>query len=263
MWVKLESDGGSEKVAHKKTILRTFMDPTLDINDGKCKDRILRVRYLSVGGSNSYVGTKIHGPHAPNENLLRLQGLFATLISFNVSQVSMAILQCTSIKTTNPPTYLDAAPIAEISLPETRYEVTGQILSLVPFVASDQSMSWAWTADFVSFESAKAKQASSSDAATRMRHLSIPVNGRLVLPLALSDSQQVTVEEILKLPPSSDAADPPRKTWVFTNTQLEAISTKLAKRAEDEEVRSKIPSYGAVKEGRYPYTALIQTGVVV
>jgi hypothetical protein len=75
-----------------------------------------------------------------------------------------------------------------------------------------------------------------------MRHLSIHVNGRLVLPLVPADLQQITVEEILKLPArsSDDLADPPRKTWVFTDEKLEAISNTLAQRAEAEEVRSKI-----------------------
>ncbi|KAJ7885277.1 hypothetical protein B0H14DRAFT_2563914 [Mycena olivaceomarginata] len=138
IWVKFDSNSGAQKLAHKKTVLRTFMDPTLDIDSGKTHDRLMSVRCYS--DKDDRASTKIHSHDIGNDNLLRLQGLFATLISFNVSEVSMAILQCTGIKITNthPPTSLDAAPIAEISLPETRYEVTGQILSLVPFVASDR-----------------------------------------------------------------------------------------------------------------------------
>ncbi|KAJ7800850.1 hypothetical protein B0H13DRAFT_2390241 [Mycena leptocephala] len=111
IWINLTEDG--RKKAHKKTILRTFMDPTFDINDGKRHDRLLRVRYYSIGGDRS----------------LRNIGLFQQ------TKVSLAILQCTGIKiiNTHPITYLEAAPTAEISLPDSRYEITGQILSLVPF----------------------------------------------------------------------------------------------------------------------------------
>jgi hypothetical protein len=220
----LESSTGSQKQAHKKTILHTFMDPTLDIDSGKSHDRLLRVRYFPPKESWNRTGTKIHNDNS-NDNLLKLQGLFAALISFNVSQVSLVVLQCTGIRQTNssPPTYLDAAPSAEISLPETRYEVTGQILSLVLFAGSDQSLSWAWTTEFVSFESVKTKQAA-ANTATQMGHLSITLDGRLVLPLISSDIQQVTLEEILKIPPSAaTSVEPPRKTWVFP-THMHNIS---------------------------------------
>ncbi|KAJ7508170.1 hypothetical protein B0H11DRAFT_1684219, partial [Mycena galericulata] len=37
IWIKLDSDEG--KKAHKKSVLRTFMDPTLDIDNAKSHDR--------------------------------------------------------------------------------------------------------------------------------------------------------------------------------------------------------------------------------
>ncbi|KAJ7088428.1 hypothetical protein B0H15DRAFT_982116, partial [Mycena belliarum] len=230
IWVNLAGDGS--KKAHKKTILRTFMDPTFDIDDGKSHDRLMR-------------------------------GLFATLVCFNTSQVTLAILQCTGIKIidTHPIKYLEAAPIAEISLPDSRYEISGQILSLVPFEespASSREISWAWVAQFVAFESAKSKQPSTTDAPARMRHLSITIDGRLVLPLTSTDVKQVPLEEILKIPQSSDTES--EKTWVFTNSKLEALGVSLLERVQDEGVRLKIPVYGAVKEGRYPYEATIQDG---
>ncbi|KAJ7479108.1 hypothetical protein FB451DRAFT_1131301 [Mycena latifolia] len=230
IWIKLGDDG--RKLAHKKTILRTFMDPTFDINDGKSHDRLLR--------------------H------LKIQGLFATLVSFDTSKVSLAVLQCTGIKiiNTSPATYLDAAPIAEISLPDTRYEITGQILSLVPFVESSADVSWAWVTQFVAFESVKAKQASSSDTAARMRHLSITVNGRFALPLISTELRQATVE-ILNIA-SADANS--EKTWVFSNAQLDAMSAELSNRVQEEEVRLKIPVYSPVKDGRYPYEATMTDG---
>ncbi|KAJ7620027.1 hypothetical protein B0H17DRAFT_1340775 [Mycena rosella] len=144
IWIKLDDDG--RKLVHKKTVIRTMMDPTFDINDGKSQDRLLRVRYLSIGGDSwDRITSKTYSKSSANEHLLKIQGLFATLVCFNTSKVSLAILQCTGIKivNTSPVTYLDAAPIAEISLTDTRYEITGQILSLVPFVGPSADISWA------------------------------------------------------------------------------------------------------------------------
>jgi hypothetical protein len=186
IWIKL--DGDERKMAHKKTIIRTFMDPTFDIDNAKSHDRLLRIRYYSIGGDHwDRVLAKIHG-NINDEHLLKLHGLFATLISFDSSRVALAVLQCTLIKITNtsPLTYLDAAPVAEIALPDTRYEITGQVLSLVPFTSSSETPSW--TTDFVEFESPKAKRTAAADSVARMRHLTVTVNGRLVLPLSLTAS---------------------------------------------------------------------------
>ncbi|KAK7015617.1 hypothetical protein R3P38DRAFT_2786566 [Favolaschia claudopus] len=151
-----------------------------------------------------------------------IRGLFATLICFDTSKVSLAILQCTGIKitSTHPITYLEAAPSAEISLPDSKYEST------------------------------KAKKASGGDTSARMRHLSVTSDGRLVLPLTSTDSKQSTLEEILKIPPTSDKDS--EKTWVFSNAQLEVLGASLCDRVKEEKVRLKIPTFGMVKEGRYP-----------
>ncbi|KAJ7120361.1 hypothetical protein C8R44DRAFT_877797 [Mycena epipterygia] len=261
IWINLTEDG--QKKAHKKTVLRTFMDPTLDVNDGKSHDRFLRVRYFhSINGDSwDRKSSTVYSKSTAENHLLKIQGLFATLVCFNTSKVSLAVLQCTGIKIVNtgPATYLEAGPIAEISLPDTRYEITGQILSLVPFVdASDASgnMSWAWVAQFVAFESAKAKKASAADAPARMRHLNITVDGRLVLPLRPTELKQATLEDILNIPPN--ASNDSEKTWVFSNTQLDDMSATLLDRVNDEDVRLKIPVYGPVKEGRYPYEAVVK-----
>ncbi|KAK6991621.1 hypothetical protein R3P38DRAFT_3227450 [Favolaschia claudopus] len=83
-----------------------------------------------------------------------------------------------------------------------------------------------------------------------MRHLSVTSDGRLVLPLTSTDSKQSTLEEILKIPPTSDKDS--EKTWVFSNAQLEVLGASLRDRVKEEEVRLKIPTFGMVKEGRYP-----------
>ncbi|KAK7026942.1 hypothetical protein R3P38DRAFT_2463212, partial [Favolaschia claudopus] len=266
VWIKLDEEG---KVVHKKSALRTFMDPTLDIREFASHDRLLRVRYFSIGGDKwDRSAPKIHAGIDPSAayHLLKLHGLFAGLVAFETSRVSLAILQCTGIKltSTSPPSYLDSAPVAEISLPGTQYEVTGQILSLVPFLDATQKVSWAWTTDFVSFESYKAKQTSSTDGAARMRHLTIQLSGRLVLPLSPAELHQATLKEILGLQQNSEDSadtgdDDSEKTWIFTNQQLEIMGKTLSERVQDDEVRLKIPLHGSVREGRYPYEYQLTT----
>jgi hypothetical protein len=46
IWMDLEEG----KPGHKKIILRLFMDPALDLDYNKSHDRLLRVRYFSIGG---------------------------------------------------------------------------------------------------------------------------------------------------------------------------------------------------------------------
>ncbi|KAJ7635909.1 hypothetical protein B0H17DRAFT_961339, partial [Mycena rosella] len=50
IWINLDEYG--QKKAHKKTTLRVFMDPTMDIDNAKSHDRLLRIRYFSIGGDN-------------------------------------------------------------------------------------------------------------------------------------------------------------------------------------------------------------------
>ncbi|KAJ7458447.1 hypothetical protein FB451DRAFT_1406225 [Mycena latifolia] len=80
VWVKL---GGDErKLAHKKAILRTFMDPTLDIDNAKSHDRLLRIRYFSISGDSwDRTAGKLYSKSAADDHLLKTQGLFATLVT--------------------------------------------------------------------------------------------------------------------------------------------------------------------------------------
>ncbi|KAJ7743351.1 hypothetical protein B0H16DRAFT_1561498 [Mycena metata] len=257
IWIKIDDD--ERKTVHKKSILRTVMDPTFDIDSAKSHDRLLRIRCFSVGGDHfDRAAAKLHS-NINDEHLLKLHGLFATLVAFDTSRVALAVLQCTLIKITNKhPTYLDSAPVAEIALAGTQYEVAGQVLSLVPFTSSPDVLDWAWTTNFIEFDSVKAKQAA-ADSVARMRHLTVAVNGRLVLPLAPTDLRQASVEEILNVT-VSDSATPPEKTWVFSNTQMEKMRSTLLEHAQEEEVRLKIPVYGPIRKGRYPYEATISDG---
>ena len=65
----------------------------------------------------------------------------------------------------------------------------------------------------------------------RMRHLSIKVNGRLVLPLSPAELGQATLQEILHIPiTASDVSEKNevQKTWVFPNTQLDQMVQTLS-----------------------------------
>ncbi|KAK7013944.1 hypothetical protein R3P38DRAFT_3322453 [Favolaschia claudopus] len=265
VWIKLDADD-DRKAAHKKTILRTLMDPTLDLEHAKSHDRLLRIRCFSIGGEKwDRSLSKVHDKSA-EEHLLKLEGLFATLVAVNKTQVSLAILHCTVIKThaTNPPTYLDAAPIAELSLPDSHYEVSGQILSLVPFVDQSDILSWAWSTRFIGFESAKTKHANSTSAALQ-RHLSICINGRLALPLSTPDLMPArALLDDLAAGVLPDAAEAVETTWIFSNSQLDAMKNTLLARGEQEDIRLQIPVYGPVKEGgTFPYEVSLRSGTLV
>ncbi|KAK7021710.1 hypothetical protein R3P38DRAFT_2533569 [Favolaschia claudopus] len=145
VWMTLD-DSDPEKKVHKASALRTMMDPTLDIDRAKGHDRLLRIRCFSIGGDSwdRSKGAQVHDTAVSGEHLLRAQGLFAALVCVNKAQVSLAVLQCVGLKCNrnNPPTYLDSAPIAELPLSDAKYEITGQILALEPFVDTSQSLSW-------------------------------------------------------------------------------------------------------------------------
>ncbi|KAJ7133840.1 hypothetical protein C8R46DRAFT_1048234 [Mycena filopes] len=191
IWIKL--DGNETKKVHKKSILRTLMDPTFDIDNAKSHDRLLRIRCYSVGGDHfDRAAAKIHN-NINNEHLLKLHGLFATLVSFDTSRVALAVLQCTLIKITNknPPTYLDSAPIAEIALAETQYETFN----------------------------------------------------KEILNVTVAGSNELR-----------------EKMWVFSDTQMANMCSVLLERAQEEEVRLKIPVHGPVRKGCYPYEATVSNG---
>ena len=183
IWMEL--DGG--KPAHKKTILRIFMDPTLDVDYNKSHDRLLRVRYFSIGGRGWDQSASRRAPAIPNANTFVLGSLYATLICVDQKKICVGILQCTSLKSASQ--YLDQAPADELALPDSTYEVSGQILSLVPMLFEEDtrtqgqsSISWAWDSQFVALNTAKSRQPSASSStlvsstSSRVHHLSITKN---------------------------------------------------------------------------------------
>jgi hypothetical protein len=251
IWMELEE---GRPPVHKKTALRLAMDPTLDIDYGSSHDRLLRVRTFSIGGDHwDRSKSQIHKP--TSGDLFSLESLYATAICIE-QKVSIAILQCTSLKSASQ--YLDRAPLEEISLPESTYDVSGQILSLHPVLqgsVNSETLSWVWNSQFVSLDAAAKSRATqqAGKTITRIRHLSFPVNGRLVLPL---HPRQFNSIPICDLPPDFSKEITAEKTWIITEKDLQEIKLCLFQRLqEDENTRSKIPIYGKVRDGAFPYTS--------
>jgi hypothetical protein len=257
IWILLENG----KPAHKKTILRYLLESGLDIEDGKSSDRLLRVRYFSDGGSD-WDKSKSPSRTVSSDNVFQLGSLYASesLVSFDQTKVVIAILQCTLLKSGSE--YLNCAPLDEISLHDSAYDVSGQILSFIPLLnatnGSISSISWVWDAQYVALNPpAKSKRQppqQPSNTTTRLRHLSFAVNGSLVYPLTSSQISSIFVNELSLndlLPDHSIET-----TWIMADHDINEIKNALAQRVqEDDDLRQKIPVFGQVHEGKFPYSA--------
>ena len=250
IWMELE--GG--KPGHKKTILRLFTDSSLDVDYHNSHDRLLRVRYFSIGG-NSWDRSRLQNLYKPsNGELFNLGDRYAAIICTE-KKVSLAILQCTGLKSASQ--YVDYAPTTEISLPDSRYDISGQIFSLYPMfqdAPNGRTLRWVWDSRFVALDSVKAARTTQTTTA-RVRHLVFTFNGQLVLPLK---SSQMTSTPASDLPADIFEGAKSGNTWVITETELQGIQETLLERLGIEEnIRSKIPLFGAVREGAFPYSAAI------
>jgi hypothetical protein len=155
MWMELA--GG--KPGHKKTILRILTDDTLDVDYHKSHDRLLRVRYLSIGGDKwDRIKPQVH--RSLGQNLFKLEALYAIMISTEQDNVSLAILQCTGLKSVGR--HIDHAQLS-------------------------------WDSRLLALESAKSRPKQTSTSINRIYHLSIPVNGSLVYPLRPAQLQSIPV----------------------------------------------------------------------
>jgi len=252
VWMELE--GG--KLGHKKTILRLFTDSSLDVDYHKSHDRLLRVRYFSIGGK-SWDHSRLQHLYKSSRGdseIFKLGDRFAAVICIE-KRVSFAILQCTGLKSASQ--YVDQIPTAEISLPDSRYDVSGQILSLHPLIqetTNGKTLSWSWDSKYVVLDSVK--PARTQQATTnRLRHLMFAFNGRLVLPLKSSQLSSILVRN---LPSTITEGNTNSSTWVITETEMQRIQETLLERLHtDESSHTKIPLFGTVREGAFPYTAVI------
>jgi hypothetical protein len=181
IWMKLNN-----QPTHKKSILRVFMDPALDIDYHKSHDRLLRVRCFSIGG-DSWDRSQSSVYRSLQVNAFRLGSLFATAICTDKNIISIAILHCTALKSGSQ--YFDQAPIDEISLVDSTWEISGQILSLHPILYPNiqgSELSWVWDNQFAALNPTTAtgrSQRQQQSSVTKMRHLNVTVNGRATEPL--------------------------------------------------------------------------------
>lgn len=85
----------------------------------------------SLSAATTGIVSKSRVYHPSDCELFTLGSLYVTAICIE-EKVSIAILQCTSLKSASQ--HLDSAPIEEpeIALPDSSYDVSGQILSLYP-----------------------------------------------------------------------------------------------------------------------------------
>jgi len=249
IWMPLENG----KPVHKKTILRYLLESGLDIEDGKSSDHLLRVHYFSNGRSD-WDKSKSHT--VPSNNVFQLGSLYATLVSVDQTKVAIAILQCTLLKSGSE--YLNCAPLDEIALQDSAYDVSGQILSFIPLLnesnGSISSLSWVWDTQYVALNPpAKSKHQppqQPSNTTTRLRHLSFAINGSLVYLLTSSQIFSIFVNELSLddlLPDSIET------TWIMVDHDINEIKNALAQRVqEDDDLRQKIPVFGQVREGNFP-----------
>ena len=261
------------KVGHKKTILRLFMDSSLDVDYNKSHDRLLCVRYFSIGGDKWDRSIPI-SYNAASGAIFCLGSLYATLISTN-NKVSLAILQCTSINSSAR--YLDRAPCDEIDLPDSAYDVTAQILSLLPFTVEEMkssapqlTISWAWNSHFVALEGVNSTSHTQQPSAiARVRHLSFAVNGYLVFPLQTSHFQFVPTSSLTSL--SEVIPSMLAKTWVIADKVLQDAWIHLLARVspttssddlDSDSARYKIPIFEDVRDSLFPYRYQALTGSV-
>jgi hypothetical protein len=97
--------------------------------------------------------------------------------------------------------------------------------------------------------------AKTSNATTRLCHLSFSVNGSLVYPLAESQISSISADKI----PSEESDIIPGHmdtTWIMTENNLNEVEHVLAQRVhENNDLRRKIPVFGPVHEGAFPYSA--------
>ncbi|KAJ3537998.1 hypothetical protein NMY22_g5352 [Coprinellus aureogranulatus] len=261
------------KNVHKKTIVRVFMDPTLDLDYNKSTDRLLRVKCYSIGGDKRGKQSSVAYRELPRDQVLELDDLFGTLVSVKDIGVSLAIAKCIGIKTAT--SRLRSAPLDEISLPDSTYEISGQILSLLPFTSehaiagtAQESILWTWNGAFISLDKfdpkapKKPKNPPAAQPIDSKQNMVLTVNGSLVRPLSASDSTPVPCSLLPGsfLDANATLANRLDRTYVISEEALLRIEGELHKRVtdtqheEDSDLRGRIPMFGATRAGYiFPY----------
>ncbi|KAL1724626.1 hypothetical protein EV714DRAFT_222661, partial [Schizophyllum commune] len=248
VWMKLD---GARRERHKTSILREVFDLTHDIDYHKTHDRILRIRCYSIGGDcwDRTVGLK-RGMDLPSSDRFEIGNLYATLVRLKCGDVSLAIAQCTGIKSGSSGS-LAAVPRAELTLADSTYSVSGQILSLKAAVNVGRQAQWEWDKSYVAFEPWKARKPSvppDPSAATKRGHLVLTSPAPLIVPL-LGEAMIAEIS-LADVDASEEVA-----TWVLDESQMARLRETLWARVSDAEspLRASIPTYGSVLRGAFPY----------
>ncbi|TRM59533.1 hypothetical protein BD626DRAFT_633076 [Schizophyllum amplum] len=246
VWMKLD-EAGRER--HKTSILREVFDLTHDIDYHKTHDRILRIRCFSIGGDSwdRTTGLK-QGKDLPSEERFEIGDLFATLVRLRSGQVSLAIAQCTGIKTSDSKS-LAGAPRAEIALTDSAYTISGQTLALQPFRDDEGEIRWAWDRSFVAFEAVKTRQSTvplDASAVIKKGQLVLNTPSSLVIPLRDEAESATVPAEVL------GSVD---ETWVLSESTMANLRQRLWARIckPDSQLRERVATYGAVLAGSFPY----------
>ncbi|KAJ7020557.1 hypothetical protein C8F04DRAFT_1241929 [Mycena alexandri] len=195
--------------AHKKTIVRTFFEMTHDIHTSR--DRIQRVRGFTYGGKSwTRENREGHQTLSPSTHFQHGQ-LFTTLISYNNTNLALAVAKCTMIRKTGSKTSsTSAVPRAELNLPESVYTISGQVLSLVALAQRENAPDFTWDGEFVSLSLNKKGQ---NGDVSRIHNLQFSVPSRLV-----DAGIHERAHQLLAL--DSEAPCTQEKTWSFFTKDL-------------------------------------------
>ncbi|KAI4519147.1 hypothetical protein K525DRAFT_206789, partial [Schizophyllum commune Loenen D] len=232
VWMKLDNCD-----RHKTSILREVFDLTHDIDYNKTHDRILRIHRFEI------------------------HDLFATLVRLRSGEVSLAIAQCTGIKSASGQ-LLAGAPRAELALADSTYTVSGQVMSLEPFRDDlNGEIRWAWDKSYLAFEPLKKRQST-----TPLDAASVSKKGDLVLhtPAALIIPLLDEADSFEAPPRFPNGAEEPEGagTWVLRQSTLVDLRERLWTRvsAPSSTLRTSIATYGVVLQGTFPYSSSFDPG---
>ncbi|KAK7007147.1 hypothetical protein R3P38DRAFT_3212810 [Favolaschia claudopus] len=126
------------RLAHKKSILRTLFDMTVDGHASH--DRLQRVRGYTIGGK-SWARDVKQDHNISTKTHFQLGNLFTTLLAYNNTHLGLAVARCTLIKHTPPgskPISMSAVARTELHLPSSikGKKLDSQCPSAYPFMIS-------------------------------------------------------------------------------------------------------------------------------
>ncbi|THH17691.1 hypothetical protein EUX98_g9079 [Antrodiella citrinella] len=270
IWMELE--GG--KLAHKKTVLRHFTDDSMDNDYNRSHDRLLRVRYFSIGGDKlDRSQSSIYTSQSRGPGFFGLGSLYETLVvlaSAKPPKIGLAILQCTSIKQGSQT--LSTAPADEIMHVSSKFDVSRQILSFVPLTQLSQqtpsspassTITWAWDSNYTTWDPPpKAGSQKSAPTGTGSGpRLNISVHGTLTYPLFSPKVKSILAGDQILEPIVDSLPTSISRTWIVAETDLQKVEEDLHKRViRSDEIRQRLQSVGSIRSGYFPYTVSIAPG---